>query len=65
MTKVTYAQYYLKAKYNKDAFIQTLNEVINFNIDEVPELRLLNSFAQKQAKELLDNVDNFFYTDDF
>lgn len=65
LTKVSYAQSYCKAKYDKKEFERVLNEVINADIDKNPETRLMNYFAQEQAAELLDNVDEFFYEDDF
>jgi len=61
LTKVSYAQYYLKAKNDKNKFKQILEEIINADIDKYPEQRLMNILAKKQAKELLDNINNFFY----
>jgi TRAP transporter T-component len=58
--KVAYAMYYCKAKYDKDEFKKTLTEVINTDIDKYPDQRLLNAFAQKEAKELLDKIDDLF-----
>jgi hypothetical protein len=61
LTKVSYAQYYLKAKNDKADFIKILNEVIKADLDKYPDTRLLNSFAKKQAEELLNKVDELFY----
>lgn len=61
LTKVSYAQYYLKAINDKNKFKQVLEEIINTDTDKYPEQRLMNILAQKQAKELLDNIDNYFY----
>jgi hypothetical protein len=61
MTKVYLAQYYYKAKYDKKMFINTLKEVINADIEKYPEIRLLNTIAQKQAKDLLKKVNEFFH----
>ncbi len=61
MTKVYLAQFYYKAKFDKKNFIKTLREVINADIEKYPEVRLLNSIAKNQAKELLKKVDEFFH----
>lgn len=61
LTKVTYAQYYLKAKNDKADFIKILNEVIKADVDKYPDTRLLNLFAKKQASELLNKIDELFY----
>ena len=60
-TKVTYAEFYLKAIYDKENFKKVLNEVIKADVDAYPEIRLINLFAQKHAKEMLEKIDEFFY----
>ena len=65
MTKVSYAEFYCKATYNKQNYEKALTEVINSDIDKYPEMRLLNTFAVKQAEKLLKQIDDFFYDDDF
>lgn len=64
-TKVFFANFYCKAKYDRDLFVGTLTEVIEADLDKYPEVRLLNTFAQNQAIKLLEQVDEFFYDDDF
>ncbi len=61
MTKVYFAQYYYKAKNDKENFKKVLTEVINADIEKYPDLRLLNSFAKKYAEELLNKIDEIFY----
>ena len=65
MTKISYAEFYLKAKYDRKDYIKVLEEVVNADIDKYPEVRLLNAFSKKQAKELLEQTGKFFYNDDF
>jgi len=60
MTKVSYAQLYLKLKNDKNGFIKTLNEVIKADLDKYPEMRLLNSFSKNQAAELLKKTNEIF-----
>jgi hypothetical protein len=60
MTKVSYAQFYLKAKNDKKGFIKTLNEVLETDMDKYPEMRLLNLFAKNQAEELLKKTNELF-----
>lgn len=60
-TKVAYAQYYLKEMYDEEGFVEVLNEVINVDIEKHPEMRLLNTLSQKQAKELLEKKDELFF----
>lgn len=61
LTKISYATVFLRAKNDRESFIKILKEVINTDIEKYPEQRLLNIIAQKQAKELLKKVDEFFY----
>ena len=65
MTKVSYAQYYLKAKYDQENFKKILQEVVDADLDKYPEVRLLNQLAQDQARELIKNADAIFYGDFF
>jgi len=46
---------------NKDEFIEKLNFVLNFDIENVKELRLANTMAQSRAKWLIDRIDELFY----
>ncbi len=58
-TKLFYAIFYLKAINDKENLIKTLNEIINVDIEKYPDTRLLNLVTQNQAKEILENIDNF------
>lgn len=64
-TKVLYASIFCKAKYDRECFEKTLQEVIDADVDTYPEVRLLNTLAQQEAKDLLEQIDDFFYNDDF
>jgi hypothetical protein len=46
---------------NKDEFIEKLNFVLNFDIENAKELRLTNTMAQSRAKWLMDRIDELFY----
>ncbi len=65
MTKVSYAEFYLKKIYDKKNYEKILQEVIAVDLDKYPEMRLLNAISQKQAKVMLDEINEFFYNDDF
>jgi len=45
---------------DKDLFISTLQKVLETPADISPELTLLNTVAQKKAKELLTHVEEYF-----
>ena len=61
LTKIFYAEYYLKPKNDKKAYEKVMKEILDYDVDKYPEMRLLNIVSQKQAGELLDNIDNSFY----
>lgn len=61
MTKLFYADYYYRPKYDKANYKKTVLEVLNADINKFPETRLLNIMAQKQAKKMLDNIDEVFF----
>jgi hypothetical protein len=65
MVKVSYAEFYCKATYDRETFESILNEVLESDVDLYPETRLLNLIAQRQAEQLLETIDDFFYEDDF
>jgi len=46
---------------NRDEFVKNLNYVINFNVDDVKNLRLTNTMAQSRAKWLMGRIDEIFY----
>ncbi len=53
---VIYAKFYARPFYKKELFHDLLNKVLNSSVDKVPELTLVNSLAQKQAIELIENA---------
>ncbi len=59
-TDVYYAQYYARQTLNRSLFVSTLKRVLKTSADREPELTLANTLAQRKAKKLLDQVDEFF-----
>jgi tetratricopeptide (TPR) repeat protein len=60
MAYIYYAKYYAQKIMNKELFISTLQKVIETPSNIEPEMTLMNSVAQKMAKELLDHVEDYF-----
>ena len=60
MAYVYYADNYARRALDKDLFVTTLEKVLETPADCLPELTLLNTVAQKKAKELLGRVDEYF-----
>jgi hypothetical protein len=60
MTDVYYAEYYARQTLNRDLFVSTLKRVLETPPDVEPELTLTNTLAQRKAKKLLTQVDEFF-----
>ena len=58
--KVLYAKYYARRIQDRGLFVQTLEEVLRAPADSVPELTLSNVMAKEQARELLENADEYF-----
>ncbi|MEE8340776.1 MAG: TRAP transporter TatT component family protein [Candidatus Neomarinimicrobiota bacterium] len=46
---------------NKDEFIENLNYVLNFDVENAKELRLTNTMAKSRAKWLMSRIDELFY----
>jgi len=59
--KIMFAEVYYKSQYDRDGYEKLLKEVIDFNIDLHPELRLMNIMAKQQAYKLLEEIDDVFY----
>ena len=59
MAKVIYAKLYARMIFDRPLHDRLLNEVIAANPDE-PGYTLANTWAQKQARELLTSADDFF-----
>jgi len=60
MTYVSYAYHYARRVFNKDLFTSMLNHVLQTPADTLPELTLLNTVAQKKAKKMLNDIEEYF-----
>jgi hypothetical protein len=60
MAYVYYAYYYARQALDKELFISTLEKVLKAPVDMPLDLTLANTVAQKKARELLHNVDEYF-----
>ena len=49
---------------NRTRFKELLTEVLEFDTDRYPENRLANILAQRKARLLMSNIDNFFLSND-
>ena len=58
--KVLYARYYAVALKDRALFRNTLQEVLEAPVDEVPELILSNTLAKEKARDLLENTNEYF-----
>ena len=61
MTKLFYANFYLKPKNDKDGCREVIHEVVEADLDKHPETRLMNKIAQMEAKDLLEKIDDLFF----
>jgi len=59
MAKVVYAKLYAKMMFDRQLFDRLLNEVVAADPD-IDGYTLVNTYAQQQAKELLDEADDYF-----
>jgi hypothetical protein len=60
MAYVYYANYYARQASEKDLFISTLQKVLETPADVSQDLTLLNTEAKREAKELLDHIEEYF-----
>ena len=60
MARIYYADYYAKKAFDRELFISILEKVLEIPADIPPELTLLNTVAHTKAKEMLDQVDEYF-----
>ena len=60
MADVYYAQYYARKAFDKELYVKTLEYTLEQPVDTIPELTLLNTVAQQKAKQMLDEVDEYF-----
>jgi len=58
--KVLFARYYAVRLKDRALFRNTLQEVLEAPVDEVPELTLSNTLARDKARELLERTDEYF-----
>jgi hypothetical protein len=59
MVKVMFAKLYAKMMFNRKLHDSLLKEVMDTDPD-VPGYTLINTYAQKQARQLLDDADEYF-----
>jgi hypothetical protein len=60
MAYVYYAKYYAQKIMDKELFTSTLQKVLEIPADSSPDLILVNTVAKKEAKELLNHVEEYF-----
>jgi hypothetical protein len=51
-----YAKHYAKPVYREELFHDLLDKVLASPVDEVPDLILINTLAQQQARDLIDEA---------
>ena len=60
MAYVYYAGQYARRAFDRELFVETLQKVTATPADIIPELTLLNTVAHAKAKNMLDNIDDYF-----
>ncbi len=60
MAQIYYADYYARKALDRELFISILQKVREIPADITPELTLLNTVAHTRAKEMLNQVDEYF-----
>jgi hypothetical protein len=60
MARIYYADSYAKKAFDRELFISILEKVLATPADITPELTLLNTVAHTKAKEMLNQVDEYF-----
>jgi len=58
--QVAYAEIYAKMTYNRQLYIDLLQEVIDFPIDKRPDIALANQAAKRMASRMLGQLDRYF-----
>jgi len=58
--QLTYAEIYARMTFDRELFEKMLNEVLEFPIDDRPDLALGNQVARRRALRLLDKIDKYF-----
>ncbi|QGX40268.1 TRAP transporter TatT component family protein [Permianibacter aggregans] len=59
MAKVTYAKQYARLKFDRELHDQLLIDVLQADVT-YPQFTLINTFAQQQAKQLMESADDYF-----
>jgi predicted anti-sigma-YlaC factor YlaD len=57
---LTWAESFSVAQQNRAEFVELIEKVITFDVNSVPENRLLNILAQRRARWLKRQIDNLF-----
>jgi hypothetical protein len=57
---VLYAQTYARMTFNRELYVDLLQEVLDFNLESQSDLLLGNVVAKRQASTMLEQVDQFF-----
>ncbi len=59
-TQVAYAQTYARTVFDLDLYRSLLHEVLEFKLDDRPDLYLANQVAKRQARQLLHEMELYF-----
>ena len=60
MPLVLMAKYYARQIFDRELYVSLLNQALDTPVDAIPELTLQNVAAQRQARQLLEETDEFF-----
>lgn len=59
-TQVAYAQSYARMAFDLDLYRSLLQEVLDFKLENRPDLYLANQVAKRQARQLIDEIELYF-----
>ncbi|MBU4178112.1 MAG: TRAP transporter TatT component family protein [Proteobacteria bacterium] len=59
-TLVAYAEYYARQTFDRELYVRLLEEALAFDLAQAPDLTLPNVLAQRRARKLLAQADEFF-----
>ncbi len=59
-TLVLYAQTYARMAFDRELYVDLLQEVLDFDLSSQPNLLLANQVAKRNASKMLDQVDLYF-----
>lgn len=60
MPLVLMAKYYARQIFDRELYVSLLHQALDTPVDAIPELTLQNVAAQRQARQLLEETDEFF-----